>query len=343
MPIRTAIVGFGYAGRSFHSYLVKLAQGLELYAISTRDPARRALAEKERGVKTYETIDQLLNDDQVQLVVIATPHDTHKDLCIQTMNAGKHCVVDKAMCLTTREADAMIAAAKKNKVLFSVFHNRRWDGDFLTVKKVKEMGLLGKWFSVESTVLGCGKPRTWRGEKDKCGGQLYDWGAHLVDHALLLMDSPPDTVFCDARPVLWDQDVDNYCKCVVKFKDGTLYTIELSRATRIKKFRWFIQGEKGTLQKMGVDPQEPAMVAGNIDAAKEDPANRAHVVAEVNGVVSEIILETIRGNWKAYYQNISDVLNKGAELAVKPEDVRKDIALIEAAMKSARLGRSVKV
>jgi scyllo-inositol 2-dehydrogenase (NADP+) len=110
--INAAVVGYGYAGRSFHSYLIGLAEGLNLYAISTRDPGRRAAAERERNVKTYPDIDELLKDDNLDLVVIATPHDTHAELAIKSMDAGKHVVVDKAMCMNTAEADAMIEASK---------------------------------------------------------------------------------------------------------------------------------------------------------------------------------------------------------------------------------------
>ena len=338
-----AVVGYGYAGRSFHSYLIGLAEGLNLYAISTRDPGRRAAAEKERNVKTYASVDELLKDDNVDLVVIATPHDTHAELAIKCMNAGKNVVVDKAMCMTVAEADMMIESSKKNGVMLSVFQNRRWDGGYLTVKKAIEDGLLGDVFLIQTAVLGYGPPRSWRGVKAKVGGQIYDWGAHLVDQALRLVPSEIDTVFTDTHHRKWDIDIESHLNCIIRFKNGVSYGIELSNICRIKKPRWFVLGDNGTLVKNGLDPQEAAMRDGNIDAAKEDPANRARVVTEIGGEVKELTLETIPGNWKAYYQNISDVLNKGAELAVKPEEVRENMRLIEAIMESAEKGTSVKV
>ncbi len=339
--IKTAVVGYGYAGQKFHSYLISLTPGLELYAVSTRNPERRAQAEADYGVKTYASLDALLQDAEVELVVIVTPHDTHRDLCVQTMDAGKHCVVDKALCLTQKEADDMIAARDRNGVLFSVFHNRRWDGDFLTVKKVKETGLLGDWFAVESTVFGYGPAKRWRAVKAQVGGQLYDWGAHLVDQALLLADSKPKRVWCHARPVVWDMDVDSYAKCVIEFEDGLCYTVELSRAARIPKPRWMVQGARGTLVKMGLDPQEAAMRAGDIDAAVNPPHERARVVTDVNGIVSEMLLETIPGRWRNYYENIADVLLNGAELAVTAEEAAEVVRVVEAAMKSAETGQAV--
>jgi len=342
--INTAVVGYGYAGRCFHSYLVGLADGLNLYAISTRDPQRQANAKNDHpDVKIYSTIDELLNDDNVQLVVIATPHDSHAELAIKCMNAGRHVVVDKAMCMNTAEADAMISASKKNNVLLSVFQNRRWDSDYLTVKKAIDDGLLGKVFLIQVAILGYGRPGGWRGIKKHVGGQIYDWGAHLVDQCLRLVPSEVDTVFCDTHHIKWDIDIESHLNCIVRFKNGMSYGIELSNICRIKKPRWFVLGDKGTLCKYGLDPQEPAMVRGNIDAAVYNPDERPKVVTEVDGKVTEMTLDYIKGNWKAYYQNIADVLLKGAELAVKPEEVRENMRLIDAIMESAEKGVSVKM
>lgn len=341
--INAAVVGYGYAGRSFHSYLIGLAEGLNLYAIATRDPERRAAAGRERKVKTYTAIDELLKDDNVDLVVIATPHDSHAELAIKAMDAGKNVVADKAMCMNVAEADAMIKASKKNNVLLSVFQNRRWDGDYLTVKKVIQDGLLGEVFLIQVAILGYGKPRGWRGIKKQVGGQIYDWGAHLVDQALRLVPSKVDTVFCDTQHRMWDIDIESHLNCIIRFQNGVSYGIELSNICRIPKPRWFVLGDLGTLAKNGLDPQEAAMVRGEIEAAREDPANRARVKTEANGEVKDMVIDTIPGNWKAYYQNISDVLNKGAELAVKPEEVRENMRLIEAIIESAEKGSSVKM
>ena len=341
--INAAVVGYGFAGKCFHSYLIGLADGLNLYAISTRDPGRRAAAASDHDVKTYPNIDELLRDDNVDLVVIATPHDSHLELAEKSMDAGKHVVVDKAMCMNTAEADAMIEASKRNNVMLSVFQNRRWDGGYFTVKKAIADGLLGDVFLIQTAILGYGKPRTWRGVKAQVGGMIFDWGAHLVDQALRLVSSEVDTVFCDTQQRKWDIDISSHLNCVIRFKNGVSYGIELSNICRIKKPRWFVLGDEGTLVKTGLDPQERAMINGNIDAAKEPPENRAKVITQINGEVKEMTLETIPGHWKSYYQNISDVLNKGAELAVKPEEVRENMQLIDAIMESVETGVSVKM
>ena len=343
MGVKTAVVGYGFAGKGFHCYLISLADGLDLYAVSTHDPERRAAAETDYGVKKYASLDSLLEDDQVQLVVLATPHDTHKDMCVKIMDAGKHCVTDKVIAMNAAEAETMIEAAERNGVLFSVFHNRRWDGDYLTVKQAAESGLLGEWFAVDSAVTMYREARGWRRDKAQCGGQLFDWGAHLIDQAVQLIDAEPETVFCDARPVIWDTTTDSYCKLAIRFTNGLLYLIEVSRGARISKPRWFIQGEKGTLCKTGLDPQEAAMLAGDIDAAEYPNEDRARIVGGFAGGQGELVIETVPGNWKAYYQNIADVLNHGAELAVKPDGVLTAMRIIDAANESIETGKAVSV
>ncbi len=339
--INVGIVGYGFAGRRFHAYLVGLAEGLRLYAVATRDSRRQQQARDEYGCKVVDTLDDLLADDTVQLIILATPHATHRDLAIRAMNAGRHVVTDKVMCMNVTEADAMIAARDRNGVLLSVFHNRRWDWDYQTVRRVIAEGLLGKPYLFEQGVTNYRRPGGWRAEAAQSGGILYDWGAHLVDQALQLVPAPVVDVWCSITYGGWGVDIGNYAKLILRFADGTMAEINTGNLVRKSKPRWYVAGERGTLVKEGLDPQEPAMLAGNIDAAEENPFHRARVYTEFGGMASEVVVDTVRSSWKAYYQNIADVLNKDAELAVTAESVRRDIAVFDAAMESARTGRSV--
>lgn len=307
--INVGVVGYGFAGRGFHSYLIRKAEGLNLYAVASRDEGRRQQAVKDYGVKTFATLEEMLDDKAVQLVVIATPHSTHEALCIQAMNAGRHVVVDKIMCMTVAEADRMIAAAKRNKVFFSVFHNRRWDGDFLTIRRVIDEGLLGRVFQIESCVGSYGSPRRgWRGVKELAGGHLYDWGAHMVDHGLLfaggLGKAKVESVYATSEFRKWDITVESHVRCQVKFKDtggytgGLRFMIEVSRLCRIPKPRWVVLGEEGTLVKEGLEPQERSMLAGKIEAAKEDPQNYARVKTTLNGNVFAPSAGRTAGLWR---------------------------------------------
>ena len=341
--IHAGIVGYGYAGRCLHAYLIDRTEDLSLYAVASRDPGRRARAYADYRVRTYPTLDELLGDDGVDLVVVATPHDVHAQLAIQAMDAGKHVVVDKVMCMNVREADEMIRARDRNNVTLSVFHNRRWDGDYLTVRKVLSEGLIGTPFLFEAGILRYHRPGGWRSQKAHMGGLLFDWGAHLVDQALQLVDAEVETVFCDAQYRKWDVDIESHVKMLIRFRNGVLYVVEISNLARADKPRWYILGELGALTKTGLDPQEAAMVAGNIDAAVEDPVHYAQVATEIRGTPCEMRIPTLKGDWTAYYRNIADVLLRGADLAVRPEEVRRDMLVIDAAMRSAETGTSVKL
>ena len=150
----TVVVGYGLAGRYFHCPLIRREPRLKLHGIVARDPAVRAeaLAFLGPAVRAFAHLDLALADPVVELVVIATPHDSHAELCIRALQAGKHCVVDKVMALSTAETDAMIAARDRSGRMLSVFHNRRWDWDYLTVKEVLGRRLLGRPLVVESSV-----------------------------------------------------------------------------------------------------------------------------------------------------------------------------------------------
>ncbi len=341
--INTAVIGYGYAGRAFHSYLIGLAEGLTLYAIATRDGERRDAARQTYpNARIYQTIDEVIADDAVQLVVLATPHDTHAALAIKAMNAGKHVVTDKIMAMNTAEADAMITTSQRNNVMLSVFHNRRWDWDYLTVKKVIEDGLLGTPYLFQVAIMRYGRPGGWRSIKKNSGGILYDWPAHFVDQALQLVQTPIESVFCDIHyNPKWDVDIGNYANLIIKFHNDVRYQIEIGNLSKAEKPRWYVVGDSGGLIKYGLDPQEGPMREGNIDAAVEEPANYAKVWTEAGGEEREIVVESVRSTWKSYYQNIADVLNKDAALAVKPEEVRKVMQIYDAAMQSAKTGEIV--
>ncbi len=337
------IVGYGFAGRGFHAYLINRVPRLRLAAVASRDPGRRRRAEQDYGVATYATLDELLDRGGVDLVVLATPHDTHAALAGQAMAAGKHVVVDKVMCLNAAEADAMIEASRRHGVLLSVFHNRRWDWDYLTVKQVLDAGLLGAPYLIEAAVLRYRGPRGWRAEAEASGGILYDWGAHLIDQALQLVPGPVESVTCDIQYRGWGEQIGSYARLLLRFAGGLLYGIEIGNLARVDKPRWLVLGEHGALVKYGLDPQEPAMLTGDIDAASEEPAHRARIRTELHGLASELVVDSVQGDWTEYYRNIADTLAGRAELNVRPEQVRRAMAVFDAAMQSVRTGETVRL
>ena len=335
------VVGYGFAGRCFHAYLVGLADGLNLYGIVTSRHEAREQIQRQLAVKTFARFEEALEDPQVDLVVLATPNDLHAPQAIQAMEAGKHVVTDKPLCLALEEADAMLETSHRCDRLLSVFQNRRWDGGYLTVRKVLEEGLLGELFLIEMAWGQYGVPRGWRSEKDHGGGKFFDLGAHLIDQALQLVPAPVERVYARFFSGGWQTDVEDHAHCIISFANGVDAHINTSSLARCSKPRWYVLGTEGALVKEGLDPQERAMITGDIDAAREDPAHRARLYTAVGGQSAETVLETVPGRWRSFYENIAAALHQRERLAVRPESVRAVMAVIDAAQHSAAQGQAV--
>lgn len=343
---RAAVIGYGFAGRCFHSYLIGLTPGLRLHGIASRDAQTRERIQSERGCIAYESFEAAVADSEVELVVIATPNSTHTDLAVRALQAGKHVVTDKVMCLSLAECDRMIEASKRSGKLLTVFQNRRWDGDFLTVRQAMTDGLLGDVRWLEMAWNGFGAWGGWRGQAALGGGRFYDLGAHLVDQLMLLFPARVESVYCrmhhdfggEGAAIGQNQaDVESEALIIVGFEGGQTGVCDLSSMAAISKPRFYMRGTGGTLMKHGLDPQEAAMIAGDIDAARENPQNHARL----HDGKTETTLPTMPGRWRNFYENVAAVLNEGAEPAVTLPSVRRAIAVLDAALVSAHSGAVV--
>ncbi|GMV37358.1 MAG: oxidoreductase [Fimbriimonadales bacterium] len=328
MSIGCAVVGFGgrFAMGMHHAKQVMDTPGLHLAAVYDIDPERRQIARQELPeVTIHDTYDAVLADASVDMVILVTPHDTHAPMSIAASKAGKHVLTEKVMCLNVAEADAMIAAAREAGRMLSVYQNRRWDHDYLTVRKVIAAGLLGEVFQIDSSVNGWWAPPGWRGSRAAGGGMLYDWGAHLFDQVVQMnLPSLPTAVFASRAHRVWmDVDVDTQNSVMVLFDNGVTACIDVGCISRTQRSRWLVRGDKGALHMPDWDT--------------------ATAQVEVNGVVGSLKVEMEKGDWNALYRNVSAHLNEGTELIVKPEEVRIGVACIEAAMKSAERGESTRV
>jgi scyllo-inositol 2-dehydrogenase (NADP+) len=337
--IPTVVVGHGLAGRAFHCPLIRRQPELRLHGVVARDPRVRAeaVAEWGNGVRGYADLDEALSDPAVELVVIATPHDTHAELVERTLGASKHCVVDKVMALTTAEADRMIAARDRAGRMLSVFHNRRWDWDYGTVQEVLARGWIGKPLMIESAVCRFAPPRSWRGSAQSAGTILYDWGAHLVDQALQLGLGSCQRLTAWLTTAPWE-GVDNggNGRLVLEFED-VLFQVETSRVCRIDRPRWWIVGSDGGFVKYGIDPQEDALRAGDIDQATEPPHHQGVLRrAGESGKTVESRVKTVQNHWDGYYQNVANHLQGREPLKVTAEQAREVVRVLEAATQSAR-------
>jgi predicted dehydrogenase/type 1 glutamine amidotransferase len=326
-PLKAGVVGYGGAfnmGRMHMEGLCDVA-GFEATAVCEVSAERRNVAEEEQpGIQTYSSVTQMLKKSDVEIVVLITPHNSHAKLALQCLNAGRHVITEKPFCITTKEADDMIKAAKKNKVMLSVFHNRRWDGDYKAIHDVVNKGLLGDIFHIEAC-MGCyDHPRYWwRSDKKISGGAFYDWGAHIVDWVLGLVPAKMTEIsghFQNDR-VWHDVSNEDHCNAVVRFDNGCCANIELSHIAAIGKPRWRILGSLGAMTSTGEKTFD--------------------VVSFKEGMRVESKVSALEWDWQAYYRNIGDHLLLGEPLVVTPESARRVIGAIETAEKSSKAGKAL--
>jgi len=336
--VRVAIIGYGRWGRQCHAHLIERAPGLVLHGIASGSEEKRAQIEQNHRCRAYESFEQVLGDAQVDLVVLATPNDTHAPYSIAAMQSGKHVVTDKVACLSLEEFKRMETSARENNRLLTVFQNRRLDGDFRTLQKAMSDGTLGSVKWVEMAWQGFGTWGSWRGERSRGGGRFYDLGAHLIDQAQLLFPQPVESVFCRMQYDIPGHDVESDCLIVITFEGGATAVLDLSSLSAYSKPRFLAHGSDATFQKFGLDPQEDALKAGDIELSREKIDERARI----KGKGEEQMLESVPGRWRDYYENIAQVLQQGAQPIVSLESAGRTMHIIDAALRSAQTGQAVR-
>lgn len=324
---RVVVVGYGRWGRQCHTYLINRTSGLTLHGVVSSSAEKRQQAEQDWNCRTYAAFEEALADPQVDVIVLATPNATHAKLSVAALQAGKHVVTDKVMCLDLAECDAMIAAARASRRLLTVFQNRRLDGDFLTVQNLLSTGWLGDLRWAEMSWQGFGAWGGWRGKAAQGGGKLYDLGAHLIDQALLLFPAPVAHVYCRRHYDWPETDTESEALIVIAFQDGRTAVLDMSSMAMITKPRFYLRGTEGTFIKYGLDPQEKAQADGDIDAAKENPAD----FGTMKTAAGEERVPTIPGRWQGYYENLRDALLGQAQPMVTLEQARRVMEVIETA------------
>jgi scyllo-inositol 2-dehydrogenase (NADP+) len=333
---RVVVVGTGRWGRTCHSYLIRKTPGLHLLGIAGRSPDKTAAAAEEVGGRPY-TVDEAFGDPEVDAVVLATPNSTHADLAEQALRAGKHVLCEKVLCLNTAEFDRMARAAEESDRSLVPFQNRRTDGDFRTIRKLIDEGELGDVRWIEMAWQGFGIWGGWRGEAEMGGGKIYDLGAHMVDQICCLFSAPVASVYCRMHHDAPDRDVESEALIVIAFADGRTAVVDVSSLAAISKPRFYVRGTKGTYQKYGLDPQENAMKAGDIDAAVEPE----ELYGTLKTKDAERVVPTLPGRWLDFFANWRDSLRGMAPPMVSLPEARRVIEILEAAHRSGREGKLV--
>jgi scyllo-inositol 2-dehydrogenase (NADP+) len=345
--VRVALVGYGLAGSVFHAPLIECTDNMQLTAIVTRDPARQAAARL--AFPEADIIDDVetlwARAAEFDLAVIAAPNRFHAPLAIAALNAGLHVVVDKPMALTSHECEQMVTTSRAQQKLLSVFQNRRWDADFLTISLLVRSNNLGPITRLESRFerwrpISKG---TWResGTVDEGAGLLFDLGSHLVDQALTLFGKP-QFVYAELDTRRANVGADDDCFIALTFPGGVRAHLWTSAVARRPGPRFRLCGLLGTFEKEGLDPQEDALRAGRRPTASmtwgaEPSEFWGSIHAERDGLNYEGRVETLHGDYPAYYKQMRDAIIDGAPVPVDPADAVLTARVIEAARRSAEL------
>ncbi len=332
--IKVGVIGYGGAFNMGRQHLREMqAAGMSPVAVAEVDASRLAVAEVDYpGIATFPTVTEMLAGSDVDLVTIITPHNTHAPLAIECLKAGRHVVCEKPLAITTAEVDAMIKAAGKTDVMLSTYHNRHWDGRILQATElIHKKGVIGDVFRIECHMGGYGQPGNWwRSSRSISGGILYDWGVHLLEYSLQIIDAPMTEVSGFAHEGFWapktpwkEDSNEDEGYLVLRFKDQKWLTLSVSSLDSKGKEGWLeITGTKGTLVMDG-------------------GSTALHQHVKGNKVVTHMKHPKDEGG--RYYQNVADYLTGKEALTITAEWSRRPIHVLDLAARSAKAGKAMPV
>lgn len=330
--LRVAVIGYGGAFNMGRTHLEQMRDaGMTPTAVAEVDPSRLAIATADfPGIETYNSVADLLKNSRANLITIITPHNTHAPLALQCLRAGRHVVCEKPLAITTAEVNAMITAAQKSGVMLSTYHNRHWDGRILLARDlVQKRKAIGTIHRIACFMGGYSQPGDWwRSSRAISGGILYDWGVHLLEYSLQLIDSPIKEVSGFASSGFWapktkwktDTNEDDAC-AIVRFQSGQWLDLKITNLDANPRPHWVeVTGSEGTLL---MDDKHVTVIQHSEDTSVttryQNPPDEGH----------------------RYYLNVRDHLVKGSPLVITPEWSRRPIHILDLAVQSAKKGRAL--
>ena len=339
MKHNIAIIGFGGQG-GWHGKQLQKSDVAELRGVYDINPDKREAAVQE-GVRVYESLEALLDDREVEAVVVATPNDSHKELVIKALEAGKHVICEKPVDVTVAAFDEMCEAAKRNGKLFTVHQNRRWDVDFLAMKQIVKSGEIGDIIRIESRVHGSrGIPSDWRGTKAQGGGMILDWGVHLIDQIMqIFAGEKVSKVHCDVTHIT-NQEVDDGFKLQLYFESGKTAHIEVGTYNFLAMPRFYLQCSQGTalIRDWTQKTHVAKMKAWNEKEVL--PVQTAAGITKTMAPRDEITLDEYdvdrpESDVHDFYRNFCKALEGQEQLLITQNEVRTVLQIMEKAFLSA--------
>jgi predicted dehydrogenase len=357
-PIRVAVIGYGLAGRVFHCPFISAVPGLELAAIVQRHGDTAAADYP--SARILRSVDDAFADPALDLIVVGTPNDTHFPLALQALRAGKHVVIDKPFAATSTEARELITLATQQGKVLAPFHNRRFDGDFLTLRQLIASNTLGRIVQLSShfdRFRPLPRSGSWKEAGGQTNGLLFDLGPHLIDQALALYGPPnsitasvrhdrDNTAIDDAFDILLDYDLDGH---------ALRYECHATMISAAQAPRFHVNGTHGSFVKYGLDPQEQALKDG---ARPPQLGSQETWLAEPEAAWGTLTVApdpthptqlarskfpTVHGDYRLFYASVRDAIHGAAPLAIPAEDGFRTIKLLELALQSSHERRTLPV
>ena len=337
--IRVALIGYGYAGRTFHAPLIRATPGLELAAICSSRPER--VRADLPGMAVVVSAEEICASPSIELVVVATPNDTHVPVAAMALLAGKHVVLEKPFAPTVEESRELVSLAARQRRVLAVFHNRRWDGDFLAISDLVTSGALGEISHFESH-FDRYRPVVrdrWRERPGVGAGLWYDLGPHLVDQALQLFGLP-DRVIGSLAAQRPGAQTDDWAHVILEY--GRLRVI-LHTAVVVAAAppRFVVHGQAGSWIKYGLDRQERQLVAALTPDGPEASHDDEHAIHVDGATGTEREMPVPAGDYRRFYLQLRDALQGVGGNPVPPEQALAVIAVVAAAIRSSDEGRAV--
>lgn len=293
------------------------------------------------GLCSYDSLEELLKDPKISMIICATPNDCHKDIVIRSLKAGKNVICEKPVALSVEDLDEMIKTAQKTGMFFTVGQNRRWDKDYAAAKAIYEQQLIGKIYRIESRVHGSrGIPQDWRKKRECGGGMVYDWGVHLIDQAVEMIPEKLKYVYADLN-YFTEKDVDDGFHAELIFESGLVYFIEVGTSNFISLPRWYMIGSEGNgiIKDWDLQGEICRVIDRSQDVSAPVQAGSGitkTMAPRVRSTVETLPLPHVSMDISQFYNQIADVLQYGTQERIKLDQVRKTLQIIEAVFESAK-------
>ena len=338
MKKNLVVIGYGGMGGGFHVKNALKSDVVNLLGIYDTDPEKQKKA-VENGLYSYSSLDEVIADERVDMVTVAIPNDSHLETVVRCLEGGKNVLCEKPVAMSSAELEEMIAASKKSGKIFSVHQNRRWDVDFLAMKEIYNSGAVGEVFDIESRIHGSrGIPSDWRCLKAHGGGMMLDWGVHLIDQILQIVNSPVKSVYCETEHIT-TSEVDDGFKLHLKFENGCRALIEVGTYNFIPMPRFYMRGKKGTALIRDWRENAQVVECTHWNESEVLPVETAAGLTKTMAPRDELTTKSYQWSRPAsdvhdYYRNFTAAIDGKEEQLVTHEQMLRVMRLMEAALDS---------